>query len=303
MAASKNLHFDSCLVGARVKNDTSILNMHVVDTRLSILVVITKLDRSIPHCDFAVATVSTLEVDSRDLLVRTDLCGAVFLLERNIARLVIINNSDASLSVSTLEQHVRIGIGQLHEEVSIGVPIIIILNLDLNILLSLTLREIENRVDRNVVFVLLCFTLKCGHGNSALLARLVQNWYLDLAESLRYRIVKALEAEVGVQVRLVLKVRSVSMLELELLALGNCPIISNCDGGLAILKTGNERLFVELLLELLERNLRDIGRFEVLLEDLLHLLALSHVFGRLLLALLLFLQKSRVHLSSGERNI
>lgn len=159
--------------------------MNIVNARLSILVVVTELNCSVPDSDNAVATVGTFQVDYCKFFVRADFEGAIFLLKGNVTWLVIINDSDTSFSVLSLKQLTRECIVQLDEEISVGIPIIVIVDLDFDILLGLSFGEFENLVNRDVILVSLGFTLYCGNANTASLTSLVDDRNSDLLEGFR----------------------------------------------------------------------------------------------------------------------
>lgn len=82
-------------------------------------------------------------------------------LEANLSWLVVINDGDSGLGVLSDQLSVGVHVIKLHEEILIGLPVVIILDSNVEGLAVFAI-ELDNSIEWNIILIGLGITINCG---------------------------------------------------------------------------------------------------------------------------------------------
>ena len=197
-----NLDLNGCLRLTSFESDSTVGLFEISARRGSVLRGV-KGNCCVVDRNAAIGAVLTDELDLGVLLSGESLNNSLSLFKGNVARLVVIDDSNARVRVLARKLLVVVCIVQLKEEVSIGVPVIVVLDLDDDSLIALAVGEVDNLVNGLIILLFLGLTLHSGDADLGCFTRLVVHDNLNGSRSFRHGVMEASKAEVIVQANLI----------------------------------------------------------------------------------------------------
>jgi hypothetical protein len=191
----------------------------VVLASLSDVLLVAELNSLVVNSDATITTVLSNNLDLAELLSWSDL-DSLSILEANLTWLVIINNGDTCLGVLSNKFLVGVWLVELHEEVLIWLPVVVILNANVESFGVFTVTEFNNAIEWNVVLVGLGVTVDGASAHATSLSLFVHNSNSELSGRLTDGVMQALETEALI-LHVLVKLIGVSVLKLHLLIFGN----------------------------------------------------------------------------------
>ena len=169
----QDLDVDDLLTFLVFENKLALSCLEVLSS-LSNVLLVTELNSLVVNGDTTVTSVLSNDLDLAYILSWSNL-DSLSILEANLTWLVVINNGNARLSVLTHKFLVCLWFVELNEEVLIGLPVIIVLNANLESLGHLAVAELNNAIERIVVLVSLGVTVDGASAHTARFTFLINN--------------------------------------------------------------------------------------------------------------------------------
>lgn len=185
------------LGGLLVKESEGVADVLVVDSFSGFLVSAAEWHSLVFHRNLTIGTLVALDDNVADSLIG-GVSNDLLFLEDEHTWLVVVDNGDAGAGVLADEAMSRLGVDKLNIEVLIGLPGVVVDNLDSNFALGLAIGEIDNGVNSYVIFGGLGVAIDGTHAHLSWLFRLVEHLNFNAASSFADGVVEAAEAEVCV---------------------------------------------------------------------------------------------------------
>lgn len=296
-----NLNEDALLSLCVLENELS-SGLLVVLASLSNVLLVAELNSLIVNGDFTVTAVLSNNLDLDFLLGWRDL-DSLGILKANLSRLVIIDDGDASLGVLSNKFLVGVWLVELHEEVLIWLPVVVILNANVESFDVFAISEYNNVIIWEVVLVFLGITV---HGAGAYVASnslLINNSNSKLSRRLTDGIMQALETEVVVFYVLV-KLIGMCVLKLHLLVFSNYWSLAGHKviDLLSIFDSADHTLTLNNLFKFFKADLVNLIGLHGLFKESLHLVSLFNGLLVLWRTTLLLNEQILVNFISGVLN-
>lgn len=152
-----------------------------------------KLDGLVVNSDDTVTSILSDYLDFKWL--SWDSSDGSLLVEGNLTWLIIINNCDSSSSIFAHKFFICISINKLDEEIFIWLPIVVIVDLDNNMALLLSLLELDDFIDSFIIITSFGFLINSLNSNLSTCSSFVDDVNHDRSRGLRNGIVETLETE------------------------------------------------------------------------------------------------------------
>jgi len=122
-----------------------------VDSIESDMILVSELDSFIINSDFTITSILSNN-GNLNMWICWRYLNTFSVLEANLTGLIIINNSNSRSSILSNKLLLSVWIVQLHEEILIWLPVIVILNSNVECLGMLSLLEIKYTLESKIIF-------------------------------------------------------------------------------------------------------------------------------------------------------
>lgn len=241
---------------------------------LSNMFLVTELNGLVVDSDSSVTTVLSDNFDFALFLGWGDL-DALSVLKANLSRLVVIDDGDARLGVLSDKLLVGVWIVELDEEILIWLPVVIIVDDNVEGLGVLAVSEFNNAVERFVILVGFGVAIDgaCTHDTG--LSLFIYNSNSQLSGGLTDRVMQALEAEELV-LHILVQLVGVGVLKFHFFVLSNNGSLASHHvvNLLSIFDSADHAFAFDNFLELIKAYLVNLVCIHGLLEEYFHLMSL-----------------------------
>lgn len=151
----------------------------IMDSFLGNVVLVSKLDGLVVDGDFSITAILPDNNDFNKFIGGRNLNG-LRALEANLSWLIVIDDCNSGLGVLSDQFGIGVHVIKLHEEILIGLPVVIILDSNVESLAVLAI-ELNNTIEWNVVFVSLGITIDGGCTDRSNCFLLINDLYCKLS--------------------------------------------------------------------------------------------------------------------------
>ena len=240
-----------------------------IDTCSCLLSSAAKRDSLVLDRDLTIRTIDSLDLDVALFFV-SGMFDDFLLLESEHTWLIIVENSDACAGILSNETQISLGVDKLNIEILIGLPVVIVFNLNQNFALFLAVIERNDFVDSFIVLSSFSIAVNGANANFAWLFGLVENLDFDAAASLTDRVMKAAEAITSIAL-VIGKRRSRSVFTTHNFVLSDSLFGSGHGNGLTMDNSLDQGGALQFLFQQVLVYFTNAGSSEVDVEELLHL--------------------------------
>jgi len=241
----------------------------IIDSSLGLLIAIAERYSHILNNDVTIGTLDAINNNSASTFLSW-VSDCLLLLEYEHTWLVIIENSDSSDRIITDETSIGLLVVKLDVEILIRLPFIVINNRNCNFFFVLSAFELNNLVDMNKIFTILCISFLGSNPDATCTLRLVKDLNFDGTSSLTNRVVEACEAKLRV-LFIFRNQGSLLVLSAQDLVLCNCFLLVIKCYSFSVTDSFNESWPFKLSFKIFFVYFRCLSGTELLHQELLHL--------------------------------
>lgn len=169
----QDCNLDSLLSFLIFEDQLTFLSLEV-DSIESDMILVSELDSFIINSDFTITSILSNN-GNLNMWICWRYLNTFSVLEANLTGLIIINNSNSRSSILSNKLLLSVWIVQLHEEILIWLPVIVILNSNVECLGMLTISEINYTLESKIILSSFSITINGRDIDRFSLFRLILN--------------------------------------------------------------------------------------------------------------------------------